>query len=514
MTVAMSVIALTACNGSPPTHSEPLEGAGLVAGTSIPRHGLLVVPRGGGVAELRAVEDPSRVRWSGTAELPPTQGAHPLGRAVVLHATDGIVLVFHPSGEVLREVGSVPAHARWVRGEEGGAFVWDTNALVITEDGDRLISAADRVSWAAPASGDRALVLTETGDAARLELWDADGDVPVAAHSVPNHGPALVTGWGREVLLAEGDDGRTLVGRTLPDLDAVEHTRLDRAPVVLAASPSQHRLFAASAGESRLEAIDRYGWETVGRSTVDGTIREVRPAVTGELVLAFDGAQIWALRAGDTRAAQIGSDWRIDLPLGLPGGRILGAIGGSVRSFDREGGDPIEVVGPADAWWLPVRWTPRRVEPVVSTPTMETSSQDSVEVDESGGQVLNIGLTTVGRVAGRAVADMSSADIDFVTEASVATPGEGDPYTVIPDGFYAVATSSRQLESLRALQSSLEGSGYRTEVLTRRDEANELWYRLMVGPYSSRQEAETAVGSLRRERGISAWIHEALGGGR
>jgi hypothetical protein len=210
--------------------------------------------------------------------------------------------------------------------------------------------------------------------------------------------------------------------------------------------------------------------------------------------------------------AQIGSDWRIDLPLGLPGGRILGAIGGSVRSFDRDGRDPIEVDGPADAWWLAVRWTPRGVEPVVSALSLETPAEDSVAADDGQEQFLTVGLTTVGRVAGRAVAGISSADIDFVTDAPAETPA-ADSYTVIPDGFYAVATSSRQVESLRALQRSLEGSGYPTEVLTRRDEANELWYRLMVGPYPSRSEAETAVGSLQRERGISAWIHEAIGGG-
>jgi hypothetical protein len=142
----------------------------------------------------------------------------------------------------------------------------------------------------------------------------------------------------------------------LPDLEPVERVRLDHPPIVLAASPSQHRLFAASAGNSRLEVIDRYGWRTLSGTTVEGTIREVRPAVTGELLLAFDGAQIWASAAGGTDLVQVGSDWRIDLPLGLPGGRILGAIGGNVRVLEQDGTTAVEVDGPSGAWWLPVRW--------------------------------------------------------------------------------------------------------------------------------------------------------------
>ncbi|MFV1986605.1 MAG: SPOR domain-containing protein [Gemmatimonadota bacterium] len=506
--------ALIACDGSPSLYPEPLEGASLVAGTSIPRHGLLVVPRAGGVAELRATDDPSRVRWTGTVELPATQRAYSLGRSVVLHAEDGAVTVFQPSGEVIREVGRVPPEAKWIPGQTGGAFVWESSALVLTQEETRSITTTDRVAWAAFAAGGRVVLLTGAGSTARLEVWEAGAEEPSSIHPVVSQGPALLTGWGREVILPEGDDGRTLVERVLPDLEPTERTRLDRAPIILAASPSQHRLFTASAGNSRLESIDRYGWKTLGRTTLDGPVLDVRPAMTGGLVLAFDGARIWAVRAGETEPVQVGSDWRIDLPLGLPGPRVLGVVGGSVRVFDLEGGSPVDVDGSSDAWWLPVRWTPRRVEPVVRAPSLASEEEGVAEDTDARAQPLNVGLTTLGRVAGRAVPARGEAGIDFVGEASAERAGEGDPFTVIPEGFYAVATSSRQFQTLQALKVSLEGSGYATEVLTRRDEANELWYRLMVGPFRSRSEAEEAATRLQRERGISAWIHEAIGGPR
>ena len=43
------------------------------------------------------------------------------------------------------------------------------------------------------------------------------------------------------------------------------------------------------------------------------------------------------------------------------------------------------------------------------------------------------------------------------------------------------------------------------------DEAGDMWYRLLVGPYISRSSADTVSSELRRERGIDAWIQEIDG---
>ncbi len=515
--MAVSGVAQAACGGSPPSDSEPLEGAPLVAGTSLPRHGLLVIPRSGGPAELRAIDNPSRTRWAGTAELPPAEAAYRLERSVVLRAPDGTVSVFQPSGEILREAGSVPAEARWIQSTGGGAFVWGTEALVLTDEEDRSIDSGVTVTWAAPAVGGRALLLTVAATGTRFEVWEPEATEASSVHAVDGRGPAILTAWGTEVVLGEGDGGRTLVARSIPGLEPTERTTLDGPPVAFASSPSQHRLFVAAAGEPRIEAIDRYAWQSVARTSIGGPAQEVRAAVTGDLVLAFDGAQIWAVKAGDAERIEIGSDWRADLPVGLPGQVVLGVIGGSVRVFDLAGNTVSEVEGPVDAWWLPVRWTPRRIEPTVTAPDFEVETDSDPEAGAAGEQALNIGLLTAGRVAGQAVATAPTAPSDFAQSADASDPGAslagGDTFTSIPRGFYAVATSSRQLESLGRLRRSLEDSGYPTQVLSRRDEANDLWYRLMVGPYTSREEAEAAARSLQRERGISAWIHESFGPG-
>ena len=82
------------------------------------------------------------------------------------------------------------------------------------------------------------------------------------------------------------------------------------------------------------------------------------------------------------------------------------------------------------------------------------------------------------------------------------------PLPELPGGFYAVALSSRQAESLGQMRELLDASGYSTHVLRRVDEAGDMWHRLLVGPYETQSDAEGAVLELRRERGIDAWIHE------
>ena len=71
-----------------------------------------------------------------------------------------------------------------------------------------------------------------------------------------------------------------------------------------------------------------------------------------------------------------------------------------------------------------------------------------------------------------------------------------------------MAASSQRVGGVHDLSEALQGDGYPANVVPRRDEANEIWYRVMVGPYESREEAEAVVLRLRRERGIQGWVRE------
>jgi len=508
LALATLAVSLPGCTGSPPGEHSHLDGADLVSGTSIPRHGVLIVPRAGGPAELRAVEDPTRVRWEGSVALPPSVEAHPLGRSVILRGPGGDIIQFTPSGEILRTLGSVPADAHWIASlGGGGAFVGSGSLLLIDDEWSRELDVRGSVLWAAPASSGRSVALTETPSGLALQVWEAGETDPSTSRPVDSRGPAILTGWGHEVVLPEGD-GRVLVGHALPDLAPTERLKLDDPPLVLAASASEHRLFATFATRPRVVAIDRYGWRAAGSTRTADPIREVRPALAGSWLLFFDGSTVWSSVPGGSPAA-IPTEWRGDLPFVLPDGRVLGIVGGVVRVFEADGAPAGAVETPGDSWWLPVRWRPRFATPDVRAPDTTRAAPDGGVEPAPSHQ--SVGLTTTGRVSGRTVAlvDASRGAADRPADKPAANRGAVS--ATVPTGFYAVATSSRELQSLDGLRAALERSGYPTQVLPRVDEANELWYRLMVGPYGSRDEADQAAARLQRQRGISAWIHEVSG---
>jgi len=78
----------------------------------------------------------------------------------------------------------------------------------------------------------------------------------------------------------------------------------------------------------------------------------------------------------------------------------------------------------------------------------------------------------------------------------------------IPPGFYAIVGSSLNYSGIAGLTRNLSEAGFPTRIQRHRDEANEMWYRALVGPYANREAAEAAALTLRQERGLQGWIAE------
>lgn len=510
--LATLVLGPVACDGGPPDEPEALEGAELVAGTSLSRHGLLVLPHEGGAAEFRAIDDPSTVRWTGRVSLPAASEAHPVGAAVVLRHGDEVSL-YQPSPEALTPLRGLPADARWVGSTAGGAYVAEGWVLAITADGAREVRVDGAVSWAAPAPGGRVAVLHEGDAGATLSVFESDSETgPARSRAVGSSGPAALTR--DEVVLPAADaDGSGLVAWSLAELEPVHGMDLEVEGGALALSPSQHRLYVAPAARARLVSVDRYEWRTAARVGLEEPAQRLRPGVLGDHLLLYDGSRAWTVRADGESRAEIPGAWRADLPLALPDGRTLATVEAGLRLYDAEGAELGVVEGPVAAWWLPLRWGPRA--PVTAVALAPEDTAETVEPPPNAER--RIGLLTMGSVSGRTVdappaGGPRGSDFEVAPRPRIPAAPSGVSST-LPRGFYAVATSSRQLESLLPLRRALEGSGYTTHVFPRIDEANEIWYRLMVGPYASRDDAERATQELRRSRGIDAWIHEVAAGG-
>ena len=458
-------------------------GIRLVAGSSLDEIGLLVIPRDGGVAHLRDLISPAESVWAGSARLPATIEAHSLGSTVVLRAADGTVRRYDPARDRVSVLGRTSPEALWSGDGRAGVFADPEGGalLAISDDGTWSYEPGEAIGWALPAASGVVLAIAGSGETGRLLLFSPEGAEPRAA-DLELGSPALVTAWGSRLVAPESGEGR-LRFVSVPSLEVVQDVPLDGPPMALAASPSSHRVYVATGDEPSLVGIDRFSGATRRIARFESPLTDLRLSVLGEYLLVYDGEHAWRVAPTDGESVGFASSWRSDLPIGLPDGWILAESEGAVWRVDPAGAGERQRLGTADAWWLPVRWRP-------APPTPD-------------------------RLAGASVSDMAAAASDTgVADGSAAPgdpaadPGTEEPEPLVPPGHYAIVASSQQQPGVADLARALARADYPTRIQRHRDEANEVWYRALVGPYPTREQAEGIARRLRRERGLQVWISE------
>ncbi len=433
----------------------------------------------GAAAVLRSLRAPREIAWEGGTKLPAFEEVHPIGgSAVVLRSGDGSVFRYDPATDAVEALDhelDEPAH--WEGSDRGGAFVGGSDGGILVVLPERLwrYEVGGPVDWAGVVND--GIAVLRPGP----EFWFVPhgAEAPSVETGVDVRGPGLVTAWGRRLVFVDAENGRSIQVLTADAAELAGRVDLDGDVSALAASPSSHELYAGIEDPPGIVAVNRFSFTTRSLARLDRPPVEIRPSLFGEFLLVFDGEQTWRVdvETGDTDP--IPGDWSPDLPLGLPDGVVLIRTGGGVSLVDAEGrieGDPLEEQ-PGSAW-VPVRWTP--------TPRGLS--------DEIEGRPLAV---SPGRPA---------------TEFPVPEPAPGDPEPEpvtpadVPGGYYAIVGSARQRAGIEALVEDLAAAGFPVQVQSIADVAGENWYRGLVGPYTTRAEAEAAARQLQRERQLQSWV--------
>lgn len=487
-----AALAAAGCEGSPehPAASAggapEVEGAARLMDAGPDRWSLLTVPRDGGTARVRALDDPSTVIWEGRTELPPAREVRLVdGPVVLLVSGNGTVRRYDPRADRLSRVGSVASGARWSGWSRYG--VWaeaDRSSLLeVGPEGSWRYELGARPRWAAPVEEGRVAALVEEGDGSVLWLVGRGESQPRARARDGFSTPGLVTAWGRRLVLPAGEAVRFYA---VPSLTASGEVSVDGPVTAMAASPSSHELYVAADDPPRLMRVERFGMRAREMTGLPRAARALRPSVLGGSVLVHDGTAPLRVPLGGGDTVRTAGSWREDLPLALPDGRVVVLRDGSAALWSPgAGAEPLDV--PAGRRWAAVRWNPAP-PPVVA---------DRVEA---------------GARADTAAPDDTAAGTSGGAAPDTAPSGAGEGETPAPPGFYAVVTAARERGGVRDLLDRLEGAGYPVEVQIHRDDAGRRWYRGLVGPYQERRGAEAAARQLRRERGTSAWVTEVRAG--
>lgn len=235
-----------------------------------------------------------------------------------------------------------------------------------------------------------------------------------------------------EVLLYEPGAAHTFV-----------HLDVGGKPVGLAFSPSGHRLYATTEGDDEVQRFDRYGWDKLSGIDLPGAAGELRDDPLGRflLVRAATGDSVWVVDA--VKGELLGSwntTWRDDLPA-IAGGRWLVVREGNdvvcYDLFDPKFAVAGKVRGGSPDLWEILDWSPRA----------EGSTQ--VAADSSAVATPVVGGTTV-----------------YVQLSSSQNPAYADDFA-----------------------NKLKGQGLPASVI--RPRRQDEFYRVVLGPYTSRESADS-----------------------
>ena len=410
------------------------------------------IPRGGGAAQVYRLPGLEETEWKAEGRIAPVDS--------LVGTSDDLALVFFRDrrgnlSAIDLEGRRVRTYAGGVRaaavGADGVLYAVDTGGTAMNfsrRTPERFRSRFPRVPERLFAAlGGTVIGLNTT--AGRLSVLGPRDTL--RGYAIAG-GPMAVTAWGD--LVAVAADTAIVVydpaGRAEP-----RSVKFRAGAQAVAFSPSGHQIYVGQ-GDGVLAVMDRFGLDVLRRIELPGVAREVRAGPMGRWLLArpMTNDSIWVIDLETSNVRAAAGTWSDDLP----------AIGAPDFLLSREGDDIVardlssetlaehgRVSGGAGDAWAVVRW-----------PRVAPAGDDGPAV-----------------AGADPVADSVSAGADS------AAPRER---------LFLQVSSSRNPDWARELSAKLVEAGLPASVLPPQREGEA--YRVVLGPYTSREEAERGGRSL------------------
>ena len=284
----------------------------------------------------------------------------------------------------------------------------------------------------------RLLTILENGESKELVLLGR-GQTPVR-QPLPE-GELAVAGWARLVGVA-ADSG--LITLDPMDAAATRFLEISPRPRLVTFSTSGHQIYLVT-GDQDLIVVDRFQNAVGGSLRLPGRVTALRVGPLGKRLLAYseEAGTVWVVDLiGLTVEAALPGSWENDLPSIAADGTILLRRGGSLVAY---AGDNIEQAGTSNEGegdlWLVAQWDPRR-------PGLELAR------------------------------DSASAEVD--TSRTI----------------YVQISSSHNAAWAQAMAEELSRAGMPAFVLPA--DSTDGFFRVVMGPYPTREEAEASARRLNR----------------
>jgi hypothetical protein len=340
----------TAQNASP---TRPARGANAL---------MLRVPRVGGVARATAYPALDSVVWTGTETVPP------LGRVLAFDPEGGVIAAVGADGRPiwidLRVGGVATGPTRSVRGLESadGQTIYGvlTNGSVarFTQSGNSSYQAPMPAQAAFPQLSGTLLFLGGRGPATKVWRMHPPEPKILDSLSLPDAAPVPGASPGDRIYFTTG--GRSLVGidsRTLARGSAVS---FDKPISRIATTPSGDRLYVITDSAQDLAIVSRYQDRIARRIELPGRARDLRIDPIGRylLVRAATGDSVWVVSVGEDRVmGTVRSRWRGDVPFVAPDGHVAVQSANDIAFIDPNSMKEVRrTIDGASDFWYPFSW--------------------------------------------------------------------------------------------------------------------------------------------------------------
>jgi hypothetical protein len=328
-------------------------------------------------------------------------------------------------------------------------------------------------------------LIVSANKGAQTLVWRVHPPDDVAEDSavLPLAGRAVRTQLGDRIYFTVDSGLVGVRGKDLSPLGAVPLTSRVRA---LAPTPSGDRLYVATMGDSAISIVDRYTGRLQSGLTLPAPPLDFRMDPLGRYLLAQFPAQdsAWVIAIGNNKLlGAVQTRWESDLPAITPDGRIVLLGAKDVKLVDPQKLDvQSTVTGGAKDYWYFLAWDGfrPRAQGLDQPVTFPSDSQpfDSVAVNPttSGTYVPPVGADT-----------------------TMTAPPSAQPAAGFVVSFAALLSE----EKAQQVANAIKVGDTQAHVLSTTTAGSPI-FRVVMGPFSTRQEAERIGRASRREY----WIYE------
>jgi cell division septation protein DedD len=462
--VAMA-FALAACSGDRP--NPPPTRTASVASTDRGSDALLLrLPRTGGVARVTRYPDLDSVVWTASDAAPSVE------HVLAFDSDAGLVAAAdtrnHPlwfdlrTGSVTRPAKAEARELRSVDGSSVYAAGSDGAVVRFTPTGNWSFKPPQPATEVFPQSNGTVVVVGGRGATAMIWRMRPPATALLDTAKTEHVSGGVNVPLGDEVFFIRERD---LVGLRVRTLDVSRSIGFGRRILAVAATPSGDRLYVLTESSHRVDVVDRYQNRVTSHIELAGQPRALRVDPFGRYVLIRGPHDsVWVAAVGtDEVLATVQSAWSDDLPFVAPDGAIAVRAGNDVVFRDVAAGKELQrVTGGASDFWYPFVWTGFRQHIIAEQPVEVKPDSDTVAVQ----------LPTPPAET---------------TKARAPTPVPDSTKLGFTVSFAALLDEARARE--QAAKISVNGRAARVVAGI---VSGTTVYRVVLGPYPTRDEAEQA----------------------